>query len=72
METSLQHLSATDLRSLLIQETRAFIECLDNGSPEELEAKRLRLKEIHQLLDEKELIHSSPLKWGKNSRDSNA
>jgi len=70
MENSLQQLSATDLRSLLIQETRAFIECLDNGFPEDIEAKRLRLKEIHQLLDEKELIHSSPLKWGKNSRGS--
>ena len=67
MESTLKQLSATDLRNLLIQETRAFIECLDSGSHEELDAKRLRLKEIRQLLDEKETIQSSPLKWGKNS-----
>jgi hypothetical protein len=72
MESTLKHLSAADLRNLLIQETRAFIECLDNGNHEELEVKRLQLKEIHELLDEKEFIQSRPLQWGKNSPDATA
>ncbi|MBS1606736.1 MAG: hypothetical protein JST42_29035 [Bacteroidetes bacterium] len=72
MTNTLKHLSATDLRNLLIQETRDFIACLDNGTPEELETRRLRLKEIHELLDEKELLNSSPLRWGKNSSGSTA
>jgi len=72
MDNTLKQLSANALRNLLIQETRAFIECLDTGNSELLNARRLRLKEIHELIDEKELLHSSPLRWGKNSSGSTA
>ena len=67
MEKALKELSASTLRRLLIEEVNKFISCLDNGSTEELQQMKLRLKEIFNLLAEKELIEMSPLIWGKNS-----
>ena len=67
MEKALIQLSASALRHLLIQETRAFIECLDNGTPEELDAKKQRLQEIHEVLDEKERKEMEPIIWSRHS-----
>lgn len=67
MEKALVQLSASALRNLLIQETRAFIECLDNGTPEELNARKLRLQDIHEVLDEKERKEMEPIIWGRHS-----
>jgi hypothetical protein len=67
MEKALIQLSASALRNLLIQETRAFIECLDNGTPEELDARKLRLQEIHEVLDEKERKEMEPIAWSRRS-----
>jgi len=67
MEKVLVQLSASALRNLLIQETRAFIECLDNGTPEELHARKLRLQEIHEVLDQKERKEMEPIAWGRHS-----
>jgi hypothetical protein len=67
MEKHLKDLSASTLRPLLIQEVNKFIECLDTGSTEDLEQKKLRLREIFDLLKEKER-NEMPLVWGKNSK----
>lgn len=70
MEKALIQLSASALRNLLILETRAFIECLDNGTPEELNARKLRLQEIHEVLDEKERKEMQPILWSRHSSKS--
>jgi hypothetical protein len=67
MEKALKELSASTLRRLLIEDVRKFINALDTGSTEELEALKRRLREIFQLLKEKER-HEFPLIWGKNSK----
>jgi hypothetical protein len=67
MEKALKDLSASTLRRLLIVDVRKFIDALDKGSTEELETLKKRLKEIFQLLREKER-NEIPLIWGKNSR----
>jgi hypothetical protein len=67
MEKALIQLSASALRNLLIQETRAFIDCLDNGTPEELHEKKMRLQEIHEVLDEKERKEMEPIVWSRHS-----
>jgi len=54
MEKSLNELSAWALRRLLIEDVRKFIKCLDRGSTEELQQMKLRLREIFDLLTEKE------------------
>ena len=70
MEKALIQLSASALRNLLILETRAFIECLDNGNPDELHARKLRLQEIHEVLDEKERKEMEPIHWSRHSSKS--
>lgn len=67
MEKTLSDLSASTLRRLLIEDVRKFINALDNGSTEELEEIKRRLREIFRLLEEKER-HEIPLAWGKNSK----
>lgn len=67
MEKTLNKLSASSLRNLLIVEIEFFIDCLDNGTLEELEKSKERLKEIFGLLTEKELLEMAPLIWGRNS-----
>lgn len=54
MEKHLKDLSAWSLRHLLIQEVRKFIKCLDHGSVDELQQIKFKLKEIFDLLIEKE------------------
>jgi hypothetical protein len=54
MEKSLKDLSAWTLRRLLIEDVHKFIKCLDRGSTEELQQMKLRLREIFDLLTEKE------------------
>ena len=66
MEKPLHKLSASALRRLLIEDIRKFIDTIDNGSTEELEALKQRLREIFKLLKEKEQ-HEIPIIWGKNS-----
>jgi len=68
MEKALSKLTASSLRDLLNAEIRSFIDCLDNGTLEELQERKARLKEIYGLLTEKELIEMSPLIWGRNSK----
>lgn len=63
----LKDLSASTLRRLLIEDVWKFINTLDTGSTEELETIKQRLREIFQLLKEKER-HELPLIWGKNSK----
>ena len=67
MEKTLKDLSASTLRRLLIVDVRKFIDALDKGSTEELETLKKRLREIFQLLKEKER-NELPLVWGKNSK----
>ena len=70
MEIPLEQLSASKLRSLLIEEVKAFVQLLDNGSSQELDCKRTRLISIFQLLSEKEKVEAIPLVWGKNSSNA--
>lgn len=67
MEKALNKLTASSLRDLLNAEIRSFIDCLDYGTMEELHERKARLKEIYELLAEKELIEMSPLIWSRNS-----
>jgi len=67
MEKALKELSASTLRRLLIVDVRKFIDALDKGSTEELETIKKRLREIFQLLKEKER-NEIPISWGKNSK----
>jgi hypothetical protein len=71
MEKAISELSASTLRKLLTDEIKAFIECLDNGTIEELEEQKLKLKEIYQLLTEKELLEMAPLIWGRTTSRNN-
>ncbi|GGB20153.1 hypothetical protein [Puia dinghuensis] len=70
MKKPLEELSASNLRSLLIEEVKAFVECLDSSATHELEEKRKRLILIFSLITEKEKIEAMPLVWGKNSAKS--
>ena len=67
MKKALKELSASTLRHLLIEEINKFIVCLDTGSTEELQQMKSRLREILELLNEKEMKEMAPLVWGKNS-----
>ena len=71
MEKALNQLTASSLRDLLNKEIRSFIDCLDNGKMEELQERKARLKEIFNLIAEKELLETSPLIWSKNSATQN-
>ena len=71
MEKAITHLSASALRKLLTEEIKLFIDCLDNGSIEELEKKKEKLKEIFKQLTEKELIEMAPLIWSRNASRNN-
>jgi len=71
MEKAITHLSASTLRKLLTEEIKLFIDCLDNGSIEELEKKKEKLKEIFKQLTEKELIEMAPLIWSRNASRNN-
>ena len=68
MKFDIQQMSAIDLRKLLVNETRAFIDCINNGIYEDLEKRTLRLKEIHELLDKKERNRSHPVGWADHKR----
>ena len=70
MEIPLEQLSASKLRSLLIEEVKLFVQLLDNGSSQELDGKRTRLISIFRLLSEKEKVEAIPLVWGKNSSNA--
>jgi len=67
MKKPLKDLSASILRHLLIEEINKFIICLDTGSTEELQQMKTQLREILDLLNEKEKKEMAPLAWGKNS-----
>ena len=67
MEDTWKDLSASGLRRLLIEEIQKFISFLDKGSTEELLREKARLKEIFELLGEKEHREAARVHWGKNS-----
>lgn len=67
MEKPLNEHSASALRILLIKEIRNFIERLDYDSTEELQEMKRRLKEIFNVLTEKEKLEMAPILWGRNS-----
>jgi len=67
MEPPLEDLSASNLRTLLIEEVKAFVKLLDHGNWQELKGKRDLLMAIYHHLSEKEKLESAPLVWGKNS-----
>lgn len=71
MEKAIGELSASTLRKLLTDEIKMFIECLDNGTIEELERRKLKLKEIYLLLTEKELLEMAPLIWSRTALRNN-
>ena len=66
MENTLEQLSASALRRLLITEVQKFIAALDTGSTRELDEMKARLKRIYDLIAEKERAENLPLNWGKN------
>lgn len=70
MEKALEDLSASTLKNLLNTEVRVFIAALDNGSTEDLQRMKLRLRRISDLITEKEKVDSIPLIWGRNSTNS--
>ena len=67
MEKTLEELSASALRNLLIEEVKKFILCLDYSPTEELVQMKGKLRMIFDLITEKEREESTPLVWGKNS-----
>lgn len=67
MEKSLEELSASALRNLLIEEVKKFISCLEHGSTAELHEMKLHLRKIFDLIADKEQEENLPLIWGKNS-----
>lgn len=69
MKKALNELSASTLRRLLIEDVKKFIDGLDGGSTEELQELKHRLREIFELLKEKER-HEIPITWGKHSTKS--
>lgn len=69
MENYLKDLSAQSLRKLLIKEVEKFIKCLDYGNLNELQLMKVNLKDIFNLLAEKERQEMTPIIWGKNSTD---
>jgi len=71
MEKAISDLSASTLRKLLTVEIQLFIDCLDNGTVEELEKRKEKLKEIFKHLSEKELLEMAPLIWGRNAARNN-
>ncbi|HVV05200.1 MAG TPA: hypothetical protein VHC96_13310 [Puia sp.] len=71
MEKAISELSASRLRKLLNDEIKNFIDCLDNGSIEDLEKKKEKLKEIYKQLAEKELLEMAPIIWGRNTSRNN-
>ena len=71
MEKAISELSASTLRKLLNDEIKNFIDCLDDGSIEELEKQKEKLKAIYALLTEKELLEMAPLIWGRNTSRNN-
>ena len=66
MENTLEQLSASALRRLLITDVQQFIAALDTGSTQELDEMKARLRRIYDLIAEKEKAENDPLHWGKN------
>jgi len=54
METSLEQLSTSGLRALLIEETKVFVQQIDKGDEQVLKDQRSRLLVISAVLAEKE------------------
>ena len=63
----MEELSASALRNLLIEEVKKIIISLDHRSIEELVQIKGRLREIFDLIADKERQEGLPLAWGKNS-----
>jgi hypothetical protein len=72
MEKPLEDLPASALRNLLIEEVKQFILSLDNGSTVELEKRKLSLRRIYELIQQKENAESSPLNWEKKTPGTNS
>jgi hypothetical protein len=67
MEKELEKFTTTALLGLLIEETKKFVECLENTPLRDLIEQRKYLKRIYVLLTEKEKMAKAILKWGRNS-----
>ena len=67
MEKPFDTLSASALRTLLIDEVKSFVECLDKASQDVLQGKRTQLIAIYKAVTEKEQLEMIPLLLGKNS-----
>jgi hypothetical protein len=67
MKKVLEELSASALRNLLIEEIKKFIVSLDHSSSEDLQEMKLHLKNIFELITEKEREENAPLHGGKSS-----
>jgi hypothetical protein len=67
--TKIQNLIAAELRLLLAEETKDFIEGLDTCSFEVLQDKKARIQEIRDLLRIDETKKASHIAWGKNATE---
>lgn len=69
MNKAYQELSASALRFLLIEEIENFIRGLEQKSVKELQANKLKIKEVLNFLRDKESKEMTLLLWGKNSTE---
>lgn len=67
MKKTLEELSASVLRNLLIEEIGKFIAGLEYSSIEDLQEMKLQLRKIFDLLVKKEAEEIAPILWGKKS-----
>ena len=67
MEKDLEKFSTTSLRSLFIEETKVFILLLEHGSTSAISENRHYLKQIFDLITERERKEQAILHWGKNT-----
>jgi hypothetical protein len=63
-------LKGNSLHHLLIEEIDGFIAGLDSGTLEMLRDKKARIKEILDLIREKEGHDTALIPWGKNSTNA--
>jgi len=69
MDKAQDNLSASALRHRLIREIEGFIAGLENSPLSDLQEKKLKIREVLDLLHEKEKIETSSIHWGKNSTE---
>jgi hypothetical protein len=69
-EMVLKQLLTSTLRNLLIEEVKLFILALDSSSTDELQVMKDRLKQIFELIRQREQDEVKPLAWGRSTPDA--